>query len=65
MSFSVSVKGTEIEYSGSGFKGIFSNKKNLLNIRFLKMIYEIIFFYKKVSNDITKVNEKITLGEYY
>ena len=27
MSFSVSVKGTEIEYSGSGFKGIFSNKK--------------------------------------
>ena len=64
MSFSVSVKDTEIEYSGSGFRGIFSNKKNLLNIKFLKMIYEIINFYKKVSSDITKVNEKITLGEY-
>ena len=64
MSFSVSVKDTDIEYSGSGFKGIFSNKKNLLNFRFLKMIYEIINFYKNVSNDITKVNEKITLGEY-
>ena len=64
MSFSVSVKDTDIEYSGSGFKGIFSNKKNLLNTRFLKMIYEIINFYKKVSYDITKVNEKITLGEY-
>ena len=64
MSFSVSVKDTGIEYSGSGFKGIFSNKKNLLNAKFLKMIYEIINFYKNVSNDITKVNEKITLGEY-
>ena len=64
MSFSVSVKDTDIEYSGSGFKGIFSNKKNLLNTKFLKMIYEIINFYKKVSHDITKVNEKITLGEY-
>ncbi len=64
MSFSVSVKDTDIEYSGSGFKGIFSNKKNLLNIKFLKMIYEIIDFYKKVSNDITKNNENITLGNY-
>ena len=64
MSFSVSVKGTDIEYSGSGFKGIFSIKKNLLNLKFLKMIYEIVNFYKKVSNDITEVNEKITLGEY-
>ncbi len=64
MSFSVSVKGTDIEYSGSGFKGIFSIKKNLLNLKFLKMIYEIVNFYKKVSNDITEVNKKITLGEY-
>ena len=64
MSFSVSVKGTDIEYSGSGFKGIFSIKKNLLNVKFLRMIYEIFNFYKKVSNDITEVNEKITLGEY-
>ena len=29
MSFSVSVKGTNIEYCGKGFFGIFSNKKTL------------------------------------
>ena len=31
MSFAVSVEDTGIEYSGSGFKGLFSNKKNLFN----------------------------------
>ncbi len=64
MSFSVSVKDTDIEYSGSGFKGIFSNKKNLLNFQFLKMIYEIINFYKKVSNEVANKNKNLTLGEY-
>ena len=27
-------------------KGIFSNKKNLFNIKFIKMFFEIINFYK-------------------
>ena len=31
MSFAVSVNDTEVEYSGSGLKGLFSNKKNLFN----------------------------------
>ena len=31
MSFSVSVKDSKIEYSGSGLKGLFSNKHNILN----------------------------------
>ncbi len=64
MSFSVSVQDTNIEYSGSGFKGIFSNKKNIFNIKFLKMIFEIVNFYKKVSNDVSNDNIKLTLGEY-
>ena len=33
MSFSVSVKGSNIEYSGSGFKGLFANKYNIFNLR--------------------------------
>ena len=33
MSFSVSAKGSKIEYSGSGLKGLFANKYNILNIR--------------------------------
>ena len=47
MSFAVSVKGTSIEYSGNGLKGLFANKLNIININFLKMVKEIIFFTSK------------------
>ena len=46
MSFSVSESGSDMEYCGKGIKGIFSNKKNLFNIKFIKMFFEIINFYK-------------------
>ena len=39
MSFSVSVKDTNIEYCGKGIKGFFSNKSNLININFIKMFF--------------------------
>ena len=50
MSFSVSVKDTNIEYCGKGISGIFSNRKNFFNFKFIKMFFEIINFYKKCSN---------------
>ena len=64
MSFSVSVSGSDIEYCGKGIQGIFSNKKNLFNPKFIKMFFEIISFYKNCEKiDIEKNNSK-TLGEY-
>ncbi len=64
MSFSVSVRGSDIEYCGKGIKGIFSNKKNILNPNFIKMFFEIISFYKKCENlNLKKINT-YTLGEY-
>ena len=63
MSFSVSVKETEIEYCGKGLLGIFSNKKNLLNFDFFKMFFEIIKFYKK-SNDLKNIDENLTLDDF-
>jgi len=62
MSLSVSVKGTKIEYCGKGLSGIFSNRSNLLNFKFIKMFFEIISFYKKNQNYDTI--ENITLEEY-
>ena len=53
MSFAVSVKNSNIEYSGNGLKGLFANKYNIFNFSFLKMIKDIIIFYKKAS----KMNE--------
>ena len=64
MSFSVSEKNGGIEYCGKGIKGIFSNKKNLLNMKFIKMFFEIISFYKNCEKlEIGRDNKK-TLGEY-
>tara|TARA_Y100000590_G_scaffold438799_1_gene562027 strand:+ start:118 stop:1359 length:1242 start_codon:yes stop_codon:yes gene_type:complete len=64
MSFSVSVKNSNVEYSGSGLSGLFSNKYNIFNYKFLKMIKEIIFFYREAE----KINEKnyknYTLGDF-
>ena len=63
MSFSVSVKDTNIEYCGRGIKGIFSNRSNLFNIKFIKMFFEIISFYKK-SNTLNDVKLDLSLGEF-
>jgi len=64
MSFAVSVKNSSIEYSGSGLKGLFVNKYNILNPSFIKMVKEIFFFYKTAD----KINKKIftnqTLGDF-
>ena len=63
MSFSVSVKETDIEYCGKGLLGIFSNKKNLLNYDFFKMFFEIIKFYKN-SNNLKNIEENLTLDDF-
>jgi len=64
MSFSVSVKNSNIEYSGNGLKGLFSKKKNIFNLKFLRMIKEIIFFYDEASSLNENSYEKQTLGEF-
>ena len=64
MSFSVSVKDSNVEYGGSGLNAIFANKKNLLNLKFLKMINEIISFYKKAPSLLNYNLSEDTLGNY-
>ena len=64
MSFSVSIKNTIIEYSGSGLGGIFANKLNLFNLNFLMMIKEIITFYKTAPKLIESKIINQTLGDF-
>ena len=63
MSFSVSVNDTNLEYCGRGINGIFSNRLNLLNLKFIKMFFEIISFYKK-SDGLKSVELDLSLGEF-
>ena len=64
MSFAVSVKNSNIEYGTTGLKGLFSNKSNFFNLNYLKMIKEIISFYKEA--EIINENEykNQTLGNF-
>ena len=64
MSFSVSIKNTNIEYSGSGLGGIFANKTNLFNLKFLNMIKEIISFYKTAPKLLDGEIQNETLGNF-
>ena len=64
MSFSVSVKDSNIEYGGTGFNSLFARKNNLFNFNFIKMIYEIISFYKSAPVLLKKDLKNLTLGNY-
>ena len=64
MSFSVSIQDTNIEYGGRGLKAIFANKLNIFDLNFLKMIKEIISFYKNAPSLLKKNLDGETLGSY-
>ena len=64
MSFSVSVKDSTIEYGGKGFNSLFARKNNLFNLNFIKMIYEIVSFYKTAPILLKKDLKNLTLGNY-
>ena len=64
MSFSVTVENSGLEYCGKGLGGIFSNKKNLFNLKFIKMFFEILSFYKNCEKIEIKKIKSTTLGEY-
>ena len=63
MSFSVSVKDTKFEYCGKGISGMFCNKSNIFNLKFLNMFFDVIKFYKKNEN-LKLADNNLTLGEY-
>jgi predicted NAD/FAD-binding protein len=64
MSFSVSIRGSNVEYGGSGLGALFANKFNIFNFKFLKMIKEIISFYKTAPSLLNIDLEDQTLGNY-
>ena len=64
MSFTVSVKNSNIEYSSNGLAGLFANKSNIFNFNFLKMIKEIISFYRDAEKMNDNISKDQTLGDF-
>jgi predicted NAD/FAD-binding protein len=64
MSFAVSIKDSMVEYGGKGLKALFINKLNIFNPKFIKMISEIISFYKNAPLLLNENIDNETLGSY-
>lgn len=65
MSFSVQHIPTGLEYCGSGFNGLFAQRKNLFNPGFIKMLSSINRFNKECVEVLNNEKYKTyTLGEY-
>ena len=65
MSFSVAHVPTGLEYCGSGFQGLFAQRRNMFNRSFLRMLLDIERFNKEAMEVlINPVYENITLAEY-
>ena len=64
MSFAVSVKDSIVEYGGKGFKALFANKLNIFNPKFIKMVSEIMSFYKNAPLLLNDNIDNETLGSY-
>ena len=61
MSFAVSLDQGALEYSGSGLGGLFAQRSNLLKPRFLKMVRDILRFYREAPEALLRSNSAVSL----
>lgn len=66
MSFSVDCDATGLQYNGTSLNTLFAQRKNILNLPFLKMIREILRFNKETKEDLDSgaIDDDESLGEY-
>lgn len=65
MSFSVHYEQAGgYEYAAGRQGGLFSQKRNLLDIRFWRMLLDIVRFYRSSENLRTSTDNQLTLGDY-
>ncbi|RYZ72092.1 MAG: FAD-dependent oxidoreductase [Proteobacteria bacterium] len=63
MSFSVRSDRTGLEYNGRDLAHLFARKRNLFNLKFYRMLLEILRFNKE-SLELLDADESVTLGQY-
>ncbi|MGY8749435.1 MAG: NAD(P)/FAD-dependent oxidoreductase [Pirellulales bacterium] len=65
MSFSVSCEKTGLEYRGADFNGLFAQRRNLFNPRFLKLLWDLLRFNKAGEKLLEDKQENETVGEFF
>ena len=58
MSFAVSLDGGACEYSGSGLRGVFAQKRNMLRPRFWTMLRDLLRFYREAPGDLAWLGDE-------
>jgi uncharacterized protein len=64
MSFAVSNERAGLEYNATNLNGLFCQRRNLISPRFLRMVRDIVRFYRESPALLTDGNPDITLADY-
>lgn len=64
MSFSVKCDRTGLEYRGADFGGLFAQKRNLVNPKFLRLLYDLVRFKKVAQPLLNNESETETVGSF-
>lgn len=64
MSFSVHDAGSGLEYNAGSLDGLFCQRRNLLSPKFLRMVREILRFYRECPALLREPGDGPTLGDY-
>ena len=64
MSFSVKCDRTGLEYRGADFGGLFAQKRNLFNPKFLRLLYDLVRFKKVAQPLLQNETETETVGSF-
>ena len=65
MSFSVSCGSPFVEYGGSSFNALFSQRRNFFSIKFISLLFEINRFYKIAKKlDLNLIDDNCTIEDF-
>ena len=65
MSLAVSLRDGDLEYSGTGLRGLFAQPGNLFRPRFWSMLRDLVKFYRQATRDADLLkDETVSLGDY-
>lgn len=64
MSFSVTCEESGLQYSGTSINSLFAQRRNLLRPGFLRMVLDIIRFYRQAPRQLESAGYDVTLSEF-
>ncbi|MEM7184644.1 MAG: FAD-dependent oxidoreductase [Spirochaetota bacterium] len=64
MSFSVYNKMTGLQWNGGNLSGLFAQKRNLFNIKYLRLLWQAKNFFQKAPETTKGIDYSCSMGEY-